>query len=72
MTGDGGGWAGHPLPVDSERSAIFQCLQGAQGNTDPPDSGERRAVPHVEEEDIWRAAEQRSNTRAGHGPQDHH
>ena len=26
--------AGHPLlPVDSEHSAIFQCLQGAQGNT---------------------------------------
>ena len=25
--------AGHPLlPVDSEHSAIFQCLQGAQGN----------------------------------------
>ena len=26
--------AGHPLlPVDSEHSAVFQCLQGAQGNT---------------------------------------
>ena len=49
--------AGHPLlPVDSEPSAIFQCLQGGQPPyrlwqyADPPDSdGERRAVPHVEE-----------------------
>ncbi len=70
--------AGHPLlPVDSEHSAIFRCLQGAWwGNHTPTrldSDGERRAVPHVEERGHLQRGglSRRSSTRTEHGPQDH-